>query len=340
MRIALDAMGGDYAPAVTVEGAVETVKVHNDLEIILFGDEASLKKELKGKDYPQERIHIRHTTQVIGMHESPVTALREKKDSSIRRAVEAVRKKEADAVISAGNSGVVMAAALFLLGKSEGVDRPAIAALMPTSKSSFVLIDAGANVDCKAENLLQFALMGNSYCKTILERHDPKVGLLSIGEEDTKGNELTRGVFKMLKNSKLNFIGNVEGKDIFAGKADVVVCDGFIGNIVLKTAEGLAEAILRMIKREFAGISVGKIGYLFMKPALKNFKKRTDYAEYGGAPLLGINGTCIISHGRSTSRAIKNALNVAMEISKKKVNEIISKEIQNSNQGRVSVVKV
>lgn len=340
MRIALDAMGGDYAPAVTVEGAVETVNAHNDLEIILFGDEASLKKELKGKDYPQERIHIRHTTQVIGMHESPVTALREKKDSSIRRAVEAVRKKEADAVISAGNSGVVMAAALFLLGKSEGVDRPAIATLMPTYKSSFVLIDAGANVDCKAENLLQFAFMGNSYCKTILERHNPKVGLLSIGEEDTKGNELTREVFKMLKNSKLNFIGNVEGKDIFAGKADVVVCDGFIGNIVLKTAEGLAEAILKMIKREFAGISVGKIGYLFMKPALKNFKKRTDYAECGGAPLLGINGTCIISHGRSTSRAIKNALNVAMEISNKKINEIISKEIQHSHQGRVNLVKV
>lgn len=340
MRIALDAMGGDYAPAVTIEGAVETVKAHKDLEIILFGDETSLKKELKDKDYPSEKIHIRHTTQVIGMHESPVTALREKKDSSIRRAVESVRKKETDAVVSAGNSGVVMAAALFLLGKSEGVDRPAIAALMPTSKSSFVLIDAGANVDCKAENLFQFALMGNSYCRTILDRHNPKVGLLSIGEEDTKGNELTRGVFKMLKNSKLNFIGNVEGKDIFAGKADVVVCDGFIGNVVLKTAEGLADAIMKMIKREFAGISVGKIGYLFMKPALKNFKKRTDYAEHGGAPLLGINGTCIISHGRSTSRAMKNALNVAMEFSRQKVNEIISIEIQNSQHGRISLVKV
>jgi len=327
MKIALDAMGGDFAPAVTVEGAVETVKEYDDLEIILFGDESQIKGELKGKQYPSHRIHIGHASQVVGMHESPVTALRKKKDSSIRRAIDSVKNKEADAVVSAGNSGVVMAAALFVLGTSRGVDRPAIAAIMPTLKCPFVLIDAGANVDCKAENLLQFALMGSSYCSTILNRKKPKVALLSIGEEDTKGNELTREAFKMLKGAGLNFIGNIEGKDVFLGDADVVVCDGFIGNIVLKTSEGLAEVIIKMLKREIAGLAAGRIGYLFMKPALRNFRKKTDYAEYGGAPLLGINGTCIISHGRSTSRAVRNALKVAVEFSKKKVHEIISEEI-------------
>lgn len=327
MKIALDAMGGDYAPAVTVEGALETVREYDDLEVILFGDESQIKSELKGKKYPSHRIHIRHTSQVIGMHESPAAVLRKKKDSSIRRAVDSVKNKEADAVVSAGNSGVAMATALFILGTSKGVDRPAIAAVMPTLKGLFVLIDAGANVDCKAENLLQFALMGSSYCSTILGRQEPRVALLSIGEEDTKGNELTRETFKLLKEANLNFIGNIEGKDVFSGDADVVVCDGFIGNIVLKTSEGLAEVIIKMLKREIAGLATGRIGYLFMKPALKNFRKKTDYAEYGGAPLLGINGTCIISHGRSTARAIKNALKVAMEFSKKKVHEIISEKI-------------
>lgn len=327
MKIALDAMGGDYAPAVTVEGALETVREYDDLEVILFGDEAQIKSELKGKKYPSHRIHIRHTSQVIGMHESPVSALRKKKDSSIRRAVDSVKNKEAEAVVSAGNSGVAMATALFILGTSKGVDRPAIAAVMPTLKGLFVLIDAGANVDCKAENLLQFALMGSSYCSTILSRQEPRVALLSIGEEDTKGNELTRETFKLLKEANLNFIGNIEGKDVFSGDADVVVCDGFIGNIVLKTSEGLAEVIIKMLKREIAGLATGRVGYLLMKPALKNFRKKTDYAEYGGAPLLGINGTCIISHGRSTARAIKNALKVAMEFSKKKVHEIISEKI-------------
>ncbi len=327
MKIALDAMGGDYAPTVTVEGALDTIREYDDLEIILFGDESRIKDELKGKKYPSDRIHIRHASQVVGMQESPVTALRKKKDSSIRRAVDAVKNKEADAVVSAGNSGVAMAAALFVLGTSKGVDRPAIAAIMPTLKGLFVLIDAGANVDCKAENLLQFALMGSSYCSTILNKEKPKVALLSIGEEDVKGNELTREAFKLLKETNLNFVGNIEGKDVFLGGADVVVCDGFIGNIVLKTSEGLAEVIIKMLKREIAGLATGRVGYLLMKPALKNFRKKTDYAEYGGAPLLGINGTCIISHGRSTSRAIRNALRVAVEFSKKKVYEIISEEI-------------
>ncbi|TAL26741.1 MAG: phosphate acyltransferase PlsX [Nitrospirae bacterium] len=327
MKIALDAMGGDHAPAATVEGALETVREDDKIEVILFGDESQIKKELKGKKYPSHCIHVRHTSQIIGMHESPVSALRKKKDSSIRRAVDAVKLKEADAVVSAGNSGVAMATALFVLGMSRGVDRPAIAAIMPTLKGLFVLIDAGANVDCKAENLLQFALMGSAYCRTILHRQEPRVALLSIGEEDTKGNGLTRESFKLIKEAKINFIGNIEGKDVFSGDADVVVCDGFIGNVLLKTSEGLAEVIIKMLKREIEGQPTGRIGYLLMKPALRNFKKKTDYAEYGGAPLLGINGTCIIGHGRSSPQAIRNALRVAVELAKKKVHKIISEEI-------------
>ncbi len=340
MRVALDAMGGDHAPAVTVEGTVEIVSEYDDIEVILVGDESHLKKELDGKRYPANRILIKHASQVIGMDESPTVALRKKKDSSIRKAVELVKNGGADAVVSAGHSGVAMATALFILGTSKGVDRPAIAAIMPTLKGPFVLIDAGANVDCRPENLLQFAVMGNAYCRSILERPEPKVALLSIGEEDTKGNELTKEAFKLLKEADINFTGNIEGKDVFAGNADVVVCDGFIGNIVLKTSEGLAEAIMKMLKREIAELTTGRVGYLLMKPALRNFKKKTDYAEYGGAPLLGINGTCIISHGRSTSKAIRNALRVAAEFSKKKVYEIISEDISNLHAKERTVVKV
>ncbi|MEW6109379.1 MAG: phosphate acyltransferase PlsX [Nitrospirota bacterium] len=334
MRIALDAMGGDYAPAVNVEGAIETVNEHEDIEVILVGDEAVIKSELRNKKYNSNRISIKHASQVVEMHESPSVALRKKKDSSIRIGVELVKSDNADAVVSAGHSGVAMATSLLLLGKSHGVDRPAIATIMPTLKDTFVLLDAGANVDCKPENLLQFALMGNTYCRLVLGREKPGVALLSIGEEDTKGNELTKDAFKLIKESRLNFIGNIEGKDIFTGKADVVVCDGFTGNIALKISEGLAETILKMLKREISNVSTGRLGYLMMKPAIRNFKKRTDYDEYGGAPLLGINGTSIISHGRSSSKAIKNAIRVAADYAGKKVYEAISVDIENDLHNR------
>ena len=332
MRIALDAMGGDFAPAVTVEGAVETVNESEDIEIVLVGDEPSIKRELSGKRYPPTRLHIRHASQIVGMDEPAVAAMRKKKDSSIRRAIELVKNREADAVVSAGHSGVAMAMALYMLGVSEGVHRPAIATMMPTLKGPFVLIDAGANVDCDPENLLQFALMGDAYCRTMLNNPEPKIALLSIGEEDTKGNLLTKEAFKLLKAAAIRFIGNIEGKDIFTGRADVVVCDGFIGNIVLKTSEGLAEVILKMLKREIADIATGRIGYLLMKPALRNFRKKTDYDEYGGAPLLGINGTCIISHGRSSAKAIRNAVKAAAEFSCKKVYEIVTEEIKSGGK--------
>ncbi len=328
MKIVLDAMGGDHAPAVNIDGAVETVQQTNDIEVILVGDESAVRKELKSRKFKSERISVVHASQVVEMHESPAVAIRKKKDSSIRVGLNLVKEGRADAFVSAGHSGAIMGTSLLLLGKSTGVDRPAIATVMPTIRDSIILLDVGANVDCKPENLKQFALMGNTYCKLILGREKPKIGLLGIGEEDIKGNELTKEAFKLIKQSHLNFLGNIEGKDIFSGKADVVVCDGFTGNIALKLSEGLAEAILKMLKREIAQITAGRIGYLLLKPAITNFKKRTDYDEYGGAPLLGINGTSIISHGRSSSKAIRNALKVANEFSGKRVYEAISDAIQ------------
>jgi len=332
MKIVLDAMGGDYAPRVTVEGAVETVNDTEDIEVVLIGREDLITEELRHKRYPPDRISVKHASEMIAMDEPISVAVRRKKDSSIRRGIEMVKKGEAHAFVSAGHSGAVMAFALLLLGTSDGVNRPAIATTMPTLKGPFVLIDAGANVDSEASNLLQFALMGNAYCRNVLGIQRPRVALLSIGEEDTKGNELTKEAFRLIKSTGLHFVGNIEGKDIFTGNVDVVVCDGFIGNVVLKVSEGLAETIMRMLKQEIADIATGRLAYLFMKPALKNFKKKTDYAEYGGAPLLGIRGTCIISHGRSSSKAIKNALKTANISARLRVDEIISSELKNNNK--------
>ena len=331
MKIALDAMGGDFAPDVTVAGAIDAVNEY-DVEVILVGDQGRLNEAVRDKRYPANRISVYHASEVACMDESPVSVLRKKKDSSIRKAVELVKNGQADAAVSAGHSGVAMAMALFLLGKVPGVDRPAIATTLPSLNRFFVLLDAGANVDCKPENLLQFAYMGSAYYSALFNEPSPRVSLLSIGEEDTKGNELTKESFKLLKGCKgLNFTGNIEGKDVFSGHADVIVCDGFIGNIVLKTSEGLAETILKMLKREIANVATGKLGYLMIKPAIRNFKRRTDYDEYGGAPLLGINGTCIISHGRSSARALKHAIRVASEMSKQRVHESIATMLKGSH---------
>lgn len=328
MKIALDAMGGDFAPDVTIAGAIEAVNEDDDIHVILVGDRVRLTESLKGKRYPSDRLSIYHASEVVQMHESPVVALRKKRDSSIRRAIELVKNQEADAVVSAGHSGVVMATSLFVLGKVQNLDRPAIATIMPSLTGHFLLIDAGANVDCNSENLLEFGYMGDAYCRVVFGNPSPRIALLSIGEEEVKGNELTKEAFKHLKNSGMNFIGNIEGKDIFTGKADVIICDGFIGNIVLKVSEGLAETILKMLRMEISSVATGKIGYLLIKPAIKNFKRRTDYSEYGGAPLLGINGTCIISHGRSSAKAIKNAIRVASDMAQKNVQKAIVDSLQ------------
>lgn len=332
MRIALDAMGGDFAPDVVVSGAVEAV-TEEDIEVVLVGDRTRISECLRDSRYPPNRLSIVHASEIVEMHESPAAVLRRKKDSSIRRAVDLVKRHEADAIVSAGHSGVVMATSLFVLGKLPQVDRPAIATVMPSLRGYFALLDAGATVDCKPENLLQFAKMGHAYLKSVFNVASPRIALLSIGEEDTKGNELTKETFKLLKNSHLNFTGNIEGKDLFLGGADVVVCDGFIGNIVLKVSEGLAETILKMLKIEISNVTTGKFGYLMIKPAIKNFRKRTDYSEYGGAPLLGINGVCIISHGRSSARAIKNAVKVASRMARERVPDMIGRILSEDSHG-------
>ncbi len=311
IRIVLDAMGGDNAPYVTVEGAYDAVEEVPDLEVLLVGPEEIVRPVIKKYARDHERVLLYHASQWIEMDEEATAPLRRKKDSSIRRGIEMVREGRADAFVSAGHSGAVMATALLLLGKVKGVNRPAIAVTMPTLKDRMVLLDAGANLEVTPENLLQFAIMGSVYCRNILGIKNPRIGLLSIGEEDTKGTEEIKEAFKLIKQTNLNFIGMVEGKDIYKGEVEVVVCDGFIGNVVLKVSEGLAETILKMLKMEIAGITTGRLAYLLMKPALKNYKKKTDYAEYGGAPLLGIKGTCLITHGRATSKAIKNALKQA-----------------------------
>ncbi len=288
MRIALDAMGGDYAPATTVEGAIEAVNDYKDISVILVGDKQQIKAELDKRNVRGLPITIKHASEVVEMSDAPLAALRRKKDSSIRVAVDTVKAGEADAILSAGNSGVVMATAIFVLGKLPGVERPAIATIMPGLKHHFVLLDVGANVDSKPSHLYQFAIMGETYAKYILNIERPKIGLLSIGEEDAKGNELTREAFKLIKKSHVNFMGNIEGQDIYAGEADVVVCDGFVGNITLKVSEGLAKTISKMLKKEIIDSASAKLGGLFFKSAFKNFKRKTDYSEYGGAPLLGI----------------------------------------------------
>ncbi len=328
MKIAVDAMGGDNAPHAVVAGAVHAAKEFG-AGIILVGIEQTIQAELN--KYPHAGslpIEIRNATEVVDMLDSPATVFRRKKDSSIRVANDLVRSGEAVAVFSAGHTGAAMATSLFVLGTLEGVERPAIATFMPTMKGTSIVLDVGANVDCKPSHLLQFAIMGEVYAKYLLGHPNPRVGLLSIGEEATKGNELTKEAFKLLTETSLNFIGNVEGRDVMTGKADVVVCDGFIGNVVLKVSEAVAESIGIMLRENVGDNLIRKLGYFMMRPAFRALKRRVDYAEYGGAPLIGINGISIISHGRSTDRAIKNAIRVASELAKSEVNKHIHEDIE------------
>jgi glycerol-3-phosphate acyltransferase PlsX len=328
MKIAVDAMGGDNAPHAIVAGAVQAAKEYG-VGIILVGIEQSIQAELKKHPHAQSLpIEIRNATEVVDMLDSPVTVYRRKKDSSIRVANELVKSGEAVAVISAGHSGAAMATSLFVLGSLEGVERPAIATFMPTMKGTSIILDVGANVDCKPNHLLQFAIMGEVYAKYVLKNPNPRVGLLSIGEEATKGNELTKEAFKLLTETSLNFIGNVEGRDVMSGNADVVVCDGFIGNVVLKLSEAVAEAIGLMIRENIGDNLIKKLGYFMMRPVFRALKRRVDYAEYGGMPLIGINGISIISHGRSSAQAIKNAIRVAAELAKSEAIRHIHEDIE------------
>ena len=325
--IALDAMGGDHAPRAEVEGAVLAAR-ELGVRILLVGIEETVKAELAKHRHRGLPLEIVHASEVITMRDSPTQAFRKKKDSSVHVSVKLVRSGQAEGFVSAGNTGAVMATARFGLGTLPAVDRPALAAPFPTSRGGVsVILDVGANVDSKAAQIEQFAVMGEIYYRTIFGTRRPRVALLSIGEEEMKGNELTREAYNRLKQSSLNFVGNVEGRDVFAGNVDVIVCDGFIGNIALKISEGLVEHIGGMLRKELQSSLSSQVGYVLARKAFQDFKKKTDYSERGGAPLLGVRGTVVIGHGRSNANAIKNAIRVADGLHRSRVNDKIEQEL-------------
>ncbi len=336
MRIALDAMGGDNGSAVNVLGAIQACREWRDIEIILVGDREALTAQLRAESGAGKLpITVEHAADVVGMHESPVEACRSKPDASIMVCARLVAEGKADGMVSAGNSGATMTASLIHLRRLEGISRPAIATILPTVDGQCVMLDMGANVDCKPKHLLQFAVMGSVYHEAIYKKPNPRVGLLSIGEEEGKGNELTIESHALLKNSGLNYIGNIEGRDIPEGNADVVVCDGFVGNVVLKFGEGLSSALIKLIKREFKGHPLAMLGGLLAKSALRRIKQKVDPSEYGGAPLLGVKGISIVSHGGSDAFAIKNALRVAAELYRDDINTHIKTKLENISQNIV-----
>src|SRR5580700_7170438 len=332
LTIAVDAMGGDYAPKSEIEGAILAAAELN-ISVILVGVEDVVRKELDlHSEAANLPIIIQHASEVITMEES-AKAVRTKRDSSLRIAAKLLRAGEVQGVVSAGNTGAAMATAKMVQGMVRGVDRPALAGAFPTVKGSpVVVIDVGANVDSSPEMLAQFAVMGEIYSRIIFHNASPRVGLLSIGEEEHKGNDLTHAATPLLKALPINFIGNVEGRDIYSGIVDVVVCDGFIGNVALKVSEGLVEMIKNMLQESLAKTVTRKIGYVLSRAAYRDFRKRVDYSEYGGAPLLGVRGVNIICHGRSNANAIKNAIRVAAEFAQGRINEKIAAELD----GRVS----
>lgn len=346
MRIALDAMAGDHGSDDLVLGAIQAVQDFSHT-VVLVGDADKLQdvlsrmsgqlivqKSQEGglKEKIASCISIQHASEVVGMDESPLDAIRRKKDSSISVAFQLVKTGEADAVVSAGNSGATMASAVKSLGRLAGISRPGIAGIFPTLKKPLVMVDVGANVDCRPKHLFQFGIMGSAFSQLLIDERRPRVGLLSIGEEGGKGNILVKKTHELLSNSSLNYVGNVEGRDTFQGDVDVIVCDGFVGNVCLKLSEGLAEAMVAMLRHEIAKNFKSKVGYMLSKKAYASFKKRIDYAEYGGAPLLGLNGTAIICHGRSNSLAIKNAINIAAEMVDKKLNDLITSFLTDNSE--------
>jgi len=329
IHIALDAMGGDHAPAVVVEGGVLAVQ-QLGVRVSLVGPEDVIRRELAR--FPSanlDLVSVVHAPDVVGMAESPAVAFRQKKASSIHVGLKLVKDKLADGFVSAGNTGAVMMASTLILGRMEGVERPAIASLIPTKTDRPVLVlDMGSSVDCKAEHLAQFALMGHTFAKTVLKQESPRVGLLNIGEEPEKGNEVVKEAFELITQLPIHFVGNVEGKDILDGVADVVVCDGFVGNALLKFGEGVSSTIFGFFKHQAKSGSLrSKLGLLLLKPALMEFKKKYDYEEYGGAPLLGVNGISIIAHGRSSAIAIKNAIRLAKNEATARISIPVSTEM-------------
>lgn len=326
IRIALDAMGGDHAPAEIVKGAVLATAEY-PVEVILVGQEEVVRKELAASGPAARNIDVVDAREVVEMDDTALAPLRRKRNSSIRVCANLVAEGRADAFVSAGNTGATWTSARAVMGMIEGVSRPALAAILPNVKEHTVLLDVGANVDAKPNHLREFAVMGHFYAQMVFGMEAPRVGLLSIGEEEGKGNELTKETFRVLKETGLNFIGNAEGRDIYNGNADVVVCDGFTGNVVLKASEALAEMVFTLVRQEVSQTLTRKIGGLLAKEAFVNLKKRTDYSEFGGAPLLGVKGGCIVCHGRSNAKAIKNAVRIARGFAMARVDEKIQQKI-------------
>ncbi|RNC63136.1 MAG: Phosphate acyltransferase [Candidatus Dichloromethanomonas elyunquensis] len=331
MKIAVDAMGGDYAPAEIVKGALKAAAVYPHVQMILVGQKDKILEFIPGQKLGPN-LEIYEASEVIAQDEHPAAAIKKKKDASIVVATSLVKEGTADALVSAGSTGAQMAAALLGLGRIKGINRPAIATVLPTLRAGKLLIDVGANPDAKPENLLQYGMMGSIYAEMILGIKEPKVALLNIGSEEGKGNELVQAAYGLLKNSSLNFIGNIEGRDIPYGTADVIVCDAFIGNIVLKTIEGMASSLFQLIKEKITANSVRKIGALLIKPGLKEIAHTLDYSEYGGAPLLGVNGTSVICHGSSKEKAIFNAIRVAKECIEEKIIEKITAHLEKTTE--------
>lgn len=333
MRIAVDGMGSDNSPQAEVKGCVDALKEFSDIEIFITGKEEELIKEFSKYDYDKSKITIIDAKEVILPSETPTMALRKKKDSSIVKALKLVKDKECDAVLSAGSTGAFLAGSTLIVGRIKGIERPALAPVMPGKNGPFMIIDAGANVDSKASYLVQFAKMGEIYFKTVMENKNPKVGLVNIGAEEEKGNELTKETHKLLKvEEAINFIGNVEPREVSTGDVEVLVCDGFVGNTILKMYEGTAKTILTMIKEEIMSSVISKIGAVFLSGTFKSLKKKMDYKEYGGAPFLGVNGICIKAHGSSDGKAFKNAIGQARRFYNNNLIDKIKEEIESSNK--------
>jgi phosphate acyltransferase len=333
MRIAVDVMGGDHGCGVVIEGVRRALEENKKITALyLVGDQARIHASLPARGFRDHRVRVVHTSEVVEMEDKPASALRKKRDSSIARAAELVHEGKADALVSLGNTGGIFAAATFKVGRIPGVDRGCIATVIPRQGNEFVLLDAGANIECKPVHLAQFAVMGSIYSREVLRRRNPRVGVLSIGREDSKGNELTLEAFKLCRRLDLNFIGNVEGHDLFKDHVDVVVCDGFVGNIVLKTSESLAVAMFSMLKRELMNSAQRQIGAFLAKGAFHAIRKRMDPEVYGGAPLLGFNGLVFKAHGSARERAVASALQITADAVQHHVNEIIAREIARANE--------
>jgi len=326
LKIVIDAMGGDHAPQSVIAGVIDAIKEF-DIFIVLIGIEDKVREELSKFDYPHDRIEIIHAPEVVGMHEPAITSLRKKKNSSISLGVDLLKDPQYDAFISAGNTGAVVASSTIRLGMLKGVDRPAIGFIMPTLKNFAFLIDIGANTESKPQHLLQSAMMANVYVREVLGVTNPTVGLLNIGEESSKGGGFAKEAYNLMEDKLSGFIGNVEANEIYSGKSDCIICNGFVGNVVIKTSQGLMESAGKLVKREVKKSPLAMLGALLMKPRLRHIKKLADYSEYGGAPLLGVNGVVMISHGRSSPKAIKNAIKATMKEVEHNILAVMSQEI-------------